>query len=399
MQEQLPLPGEFLVYDYRKDISTLQKSSLKILQWNVERNYESEAIIATLKELDPDIAILQEIDINCKRSQNRNHMQELCQKLRVKGGFVCEFLELDSPRRRQCDEGGGIHGNAILSKYDVDFRVLNHHYQGYDWDCDGDKLREPRKGRRYTLIGIVQAPHLPPLRCYSVHLEVFTGIIGRVSSFSEIFEDAAIHANDTPHQIIFGDLNTMGHSIARLSPKYACDRYRYLTLGETESAWWDRTVFGFHRSDGPINTSLAKAGFPTALWQLLSLLIKWSILEKVSGFDLAVLRMARNPGFYDPWDPDDVTLENPDYFGLFKAKLDWTLLRCLEVTKKWSGNKDYSASDHAYLMVEIIPDKVSHPEQCYQTWLHRRQRPQTPHSLILTTLVVLLLAFAIHVFV
>ncbi|KAF7725200.1 hypothetical protein EC973_000366 [Apophysomyces ossiformis] len=382
MHEQLPFPGELLIYDYRKEVPPIRGDAIKVLQWNVERNYEHEAIIATLRKLDPDIAILQEIDIHCKRSGGRNHMQELCETLSLKGGFVCEFQELDSPLRRPRDEGGGVHGNAILSKYDVTFGILHHRYHGYNWDRDGEKLREPRKGKRYTLIGTVQAPHLPPLRCYSVHLEVFTGIIGRISAFSEIFEDAALHVKGTPHQLIFGDLNTMAHSIARLSSKYARDRYRYLSLGQTESAWWDQKLLRFHRSDGPVNYLLAQAAIPAFLQSFISFLIGSSTHERWSGFPPGVLRMARNPGFYDPWDPEDVTLENPEYFGLFKGKLDWTLLRCLEVTQKWCGNKDYSASDHAYLMVEAIPDKPDQIEQEYMTWLHRRQRPLKSHPFI-----------------
>lgn len=43
--------------------------------------------------------MLQEVDVYCKRSGNRDHMKELCKALKVKGGFVCEFQEIDSPVR------------------------------------------------------------------------------------------------------------------------------------------------------------------------------------------------------------------------------------------------------------------------------------------------------------
>ena len=87
-------------------------------------------------------------------------------------------------------QGGGIHGNAILSKYDIEFRVIDHQYHGFDWDNNGDRLREPRKGycymfflsslrthylrdrRRYSLAATVRAPELPPVLCYCLHLEV-----------------------------------------------------------------------------------------------------------------------------------------------------------------------------------------------------------------------------------
>jgi hypothetical protein len=65
---------------------------------------ESEEIIETLKRLDPDIAIVQEIDIYCQRSGNADHMKNICMALGWKGGFVAEFLELESPIRRVQDQ-------------------------------------------------------------------------------------------------------------------------------------------------------------------------------------------------------------------------------------------------------------------------------------------------------
>ncbi|CAM0138354.1 unnamed protein product [Umbelopsis sp. WA50703] len=97
-------PGEVLTYDCRSDHSSLPRKSLKVLQWNVERNYKSEEIIETLKRLDPDIAIVQEIDIYCQRSGNADHMKNICMALGWKGGFVAEFLELESPIRRVQDQ-------------------------------------------------------------------------------------------------------------------------------------------------------------------------------------------------------------------------------------------------------------------------------------------------------
>lgn len=64
---------------------------------------ESEAIIKSIQDLDPDVIILQEVDIFCKRSGNRDHMQELCKSLELLGGFVCEFEEIDSPVRKLRD--------------------------------------------------------------------------------------------------------------------------------------------------------------------------------------------------------------------------------------------------------------------------------------------------------
>ncbi|CAO3611915.1 unnamed protein product [Cunninghamella blakesleeana] len=345
---------------------------------------EAEGIIEEIKRLSPDICVLQEVDIHCERSGNRNHLEELCKNLNMKGIFVCEFLELHSPLRKLRDQGGGYHGNAILSKYDISMQVIEHKYQPFHWDKDGHLLNEPRKGKRYSLAGIIQKHSCPPIICYNVHLEVFTGIIGRISAFSELFEHAQKNKELYPHQVICGDLNTMAHSIARLSPKYANDRYRWLSLGETESSWWDRNVFGYHLLDGSINTNLLTLKRYTYFQPLK--FIEWMIQSStpwlstiglklgcwLSGFkDLDVLKNIRNPGFYDVWSPHHPTLHNPAYFGLFKAKLDWTLVRNLNVTDRWFGNCDYKLSDHQWLMIHVDFD-ATFKENPYKYWSVRR---------------------------
>lgn len=50
------------------------------------------------------------------------------------------------------------------------------------------------------------------------------------------------------HQAIMGDLNTMAHGVARLSPSYCCDILRWRALGWYEAAWWDRFVLSEVRS-------------------------------------------------------------------------------------------------------------------------------------------------------
>lgn len=50
------------------------------------------------------------------------------------------------------------------------------------------------------------------------------------------------------HQAIMGDLNTMAHGIARLSPNYCCDHLRWRALGWYEAALWNRYVFSQVRS-------------------------------------------------------------------------------------------------------------------------------------------------------
>jgi len=78
------LPGEFIVHDYRseevrqrytEDAKT--KSDVRVIQWNIERGYKLPQIIEELKNNDADIICLQEIDISCERSSNKNVGEEI----------------------------------------------------------------------------------------------------------------------------------------------------------------------------------------------------------------------------------------------------------------------------------------------------------------------------------
>jgi hypothetical protein len=105
-----------------------------------------------------------------------------------------------------------------------------------------------------------------------------------------------------------------------------------------------------------------------------SLAISWS--SWLTGFNTDVMTKARNPGFYDIWPLHHCTLHNPAYFGLFKAKLDWTLLRNMVVVRRQVGNTDYELSDHQYLLVEVDlddDDVVLDQHRAYATWLLRRK--------------------------
>ncbi|KAK3827996.1 MAG: hypothetical protein J3Q66DRAFT_321593 [Benniella sp.] len=235
---------------------------IRCLQWNIERNYKPAEILATLKDLDADILCIQEIDIGCHRSgYDRDHFLEMCQSQGLYGGFVPEFWELEHANRKDRDQGGGVHGNAILSKWPVNgFRVLDHVHHAYEWERDGMKLNEPRLGRRFTIVADIETPS-GPLLCYCAHLEVFTGIVGRISALSDILADSELYSDRYPYQILFGDLNTISHSIARLAKTISTDQYRLGSFGEQEAEWWDRNLWSWHVEDGEFNLALASGGW------------------------------------------------------------------------------------------------------------------------------------------
>lgn len=57
-----------------------------------------------------------QVDCGCERSRGEDTGAAIAQALGLNYLFVCEFHELHSPLRDGRSQGGGVHGNAILTK-------------------------------------------------------------------------------------------------------------------------------------------------------------------------------------------------------------------------------------------------------------------------------------------
>lgn len=279
------------------------------------------------------VIALQEVDIGCARSDWLDTGLAIAQALQMNYTFVTEFVELYSPMRPHSAQGGGVHGNAILSRYaHTNTHALCHAHQPFHWESRGHQKKEPRLGRRYTLLARVDT-HAGKVDVYSAHLEVFSGVMGRLQNFAEILDHArerydACGREDEgegsargttasapcAHQAILGDFNTLSHGIARLSPHYCTDSLRWGSLGFTEAEWWTKHVLTRPAADADSHSHPHPHAHPHSHRALR----KWLPEES--------LRALANPGFYCPFDAyQDATLTN--YRGWFQGKLDWMLLR------------------------------------------------------------------------
>lgn len=250
--------------------------------------------------------------------------------------FVVEFDEHYSSKRSKRTQGGGLHGNAILTRFDMDPFTVPHSHHPVNWARDGRKINEPRHGER---VGFGANIHVPgfqfPVRAYSLHLEVFCGIFGRLRQFADILRDAKEHLDEYPLQMVFGDLNTMAHGIARLSPLYCSDKLRLLSVGYSEAQWWQRYIFDHATHD---RTSISSRLAPHVPCNL-------------SESDAQALT---NPYFYDPFCmTKDTSLHK--YYNMFSGKLDWALLRGFHALAKGMDNHEYKASDHKLLYLVVRP--------------------------------------------
>ena len=163
--------------------------------------------------------------------------------------------------------------------------------------------------------------------------------------------------------------------MARLSPTYCCDKFRWCSLGSSEARFWAHNLFDVMDNDGDDNEmdaaaddgSAEDAAPPEAATVTPAVPPPPASLLRVArgagnprlagwGLPAELCAAAVNPGFRDPFCPDsDVTLNNPTYWGLMQGKLDWLLLRGagLRVAAKSVGNHDYSLSDHKWIAVDV----------------------------------------------
>lgn len=112
------------------------------------------------------------------RSGNLDVGLEIAKALEMNYTFLCEFLELKSKARSERDQGGGVHGNAILTKFDFStVEAVRHSHHPIDWETNKHPKTkaEPRKGERMTLCAVLNISQIP-LVVYSCHLEVRTSL-------------------------------------------------------------------------------------------------------------------------------------------------------------------------------------------------------------------------------
>ncbi|MGC1294537.1 MAG: endonuclease/exonuclease/phosphatase family protein, partial [Alloacidobacterium sp.] len=178
--------------------------SLRLVEWNIERGVEFDAIKALLTDKQgflakvhsdatnntntdkiddqvltaqmdvlqsADVLVLNEVDWGMKRSDYRAVVKELAEALKMNWAYGVEFVEVDpkvlgtqsfaavenETERKELDELFStdksrllaLHGNAILSRYPLrDVKLVPFSYQAYDWYNGEKKYGSLEAGKR-----------------------------------------------------------------------------------------------------------------------------------------------------------------------------------------------------------------------------------------------------------
>lgn len=135
--------------------------SLRVVTWNIEYGARFDRVVDEIRRLDADIYLLQEVDVFCRRSGNRNVAKDLADAIGANWVFAGEFQEIGESTGRV----PALTGQAILSKYPIT-EAAAVPFRAQAWARWHLNPVQPRRGGRLVL----QA-RTAGFRVYNAHLE------------------------------------------------------------------------------------------------------------------------------------------------------------------------------------------------------------------------------------
>ena len=179
---------------------------IRVVSWNINRGEQLDGVLEFLRRTPADLVLLQETDVNARRTQYRNVAQEIAQALRMDYVFGFEFEELTQGNR----DSPAYHGQATLSRLPIsESRILRFRRQsGFwrpRWYIPTIPRFQRRLGARMALVSHISWLETQ-LIVYNVHLESRGDDSLRCSQLVEIIQDAQRYDSAVPI-IVAGDFN------------------------------------------------------------------------------------------------------------------------------------------------------------------------------------------------
>lgn len=176
-----------------------------ILDWNIDRGYDLDEIANSIRGQKPAIVTLQEVDLDAKRTGNRDVAKELAAKLGMHYAFGKAFQELN----QSTPEHPAFQGQATLSRFPITTtRVLNFTHQTGFWKPEPYLPKwfpQRRLGGRVALITELDVDGKRVV-VYNLHLESRGVLTTRLGELEEAIFDAKSYPPDVPI-ILTGDIN------------------------------------------------------------------------------------------------------------------------------------------------------------------------------------------------
>ncbi|MEG9438552.1 endonuclease/exonuclease/phosphatase family protein [Edaphobacter sp. HDX4] len=182
------------------------RSSIRVVDWNIDRGLQLRSIIDFLEDANADILILQEVDINARRTRRLNIAQEIARKLRLNYVFGREFVELT----QGSNSSPAYHGQATLSRGRISNSRIIRFQQQSDfwrphWYLPTLAPFQERLGGRIALVSEINVSGVS-LVSYNLHLESRGNDELRLAQLDEVLKDARAYKPERL-VVISGDLN------------------------------------------------------------------------------------------------------------------------------------------------------------------------------------------------
>jgi len=180
--------------------------SIRVVNWNIDRGLKLRGVIEFLDSAKADIILLQETDLNARRTHHINVSREIAQKLQLNYVFAREFQELTQGSKTS----PAYHGQTTLSRWPLSnsriirFQKQSHFWRPH-WFLPEIAPFQERVGGRMALVSEVNIAGKTTVT-YNLHLESRGDDPLRGSQLDEALDDAKRYDCNTPI-LLTGDFN------------------------------------------------------------------------------------------------------------------------------------------------------------------------------------------------
>lgn len=182
------------------------RTPFRVIDWNIDRGLKLEGILQFLENAHADLILLQEVDINAKRTSRLNIAREIAQRLRMNYVFGRDFRELT----QGSDTSPAYHGQTTLSPWPlsnqriIHFRKQSHFWRPH-WFLPNVEPFQERLGGRIALVSELNLGGRR-LLSYNLHLESRGDDTIRSAQLNECLEDVRSIRTDSA-MVMAGDFN------------------------------------------------------------------------------------------------------------------------------------------------------------------------------------------------
>ena len=180
--------------------------SIRVVNWNINRGLRLHHVIEFLANVKADVVLLQECDLNARRTHHLNVAREIALKLQMNYVFGREFQELTQGSRAS----PAYHGQATFSRWPLsNSRILRFQRQSNFWRPrwflpEIEPFQERIGGRLALVCETTIAGK--KIVTYNLHLESKSDDALRCSQIEETLKDARRYEAGTPI-LLAGDFN------------------------------------------------------------------------------------------------------------------------------------------------------------------------------------------------